>query len=128
MARRSGDLSPLDFLRLILGVKLKTRGQKQSSAKIVAVALLRHANARTDWSSFPSHATLARETDLGENTIGRALEELRAMGLVSWAHVQRERGGQTANRYYLLPEGWRGLRRRQVGAGLLPSDADLDRL
>jgi len=61
-----------------------------ASAAVVWLALLYHAGQ--DGRAWPSHATLAAETGLGERTVREALARLRELGYLS---VIEERPGRT---------------------------------
>ncbi|PRB04968.1 hypothetical protein CQ047_16040 [Microbacterium sp. MYb72] len=60
-------------------------------------ALLTFANLNTG-ACWPSHAAIASAAGLGEKTARRALDELRALGIVTWKR-QHDANGQTSNRY-----------------------------
>lgn len=68
-------------------------------AKLVYMSL----NSRTSRTnnSWPSHALMAKECGVGVTTIKAALNELKALGLVTWAKRLRDDGGATSNMYYL---------------------------
>jgi DNA-binding transcriptional MocR family regulator len=70
----------------------------------VAEALLRHLGQ--DGQCDPSQATLSADTGACERTVRRALDRLRALGMISW-HQRIVRAGwrvqQTSNAYLLMP-------------------------
>lgn len=78
-----------------------THGAKHVAAEMLACL---GADGRLD----PSQETLARLAAVGERTVRRALEQLRAAGLVEWAcRIIRTRQGsrQTSNAYRLRIPG-----------------------
>lgn len=50
----------------------------------------------------PSHATMATEASCSVATVKRALNELRAAGVIEWEHRGDGRGGQGTNAYRLI--------------------------
>ena len=80
-------------------------GARASSVMVTLEALRRHLGQ--DGRCDPSHATLAKETGLGQRTVRRALRLAGTAGLVSWSRrIVRTRLGarQTSNGYVLHPE------------------------
>lgn len=70
-------------------------------AKLVYLALSSRADRLGH--SWPSHRTLASEASTSVSTVQRALEELRALGVVEWQARKRDRdGGRSSNRYKLI--------------------------
>jgi len=79
----------------------KTWGELTSAQKFVLLMIADHYNDR--WRrSWPSIATLARETSLGESTVKRSIRALREMGLIeveTWFDAST--GKNMSNRYCL---------------------------
>lgn len=70
-----------------------------ATAKLVYLAL--SSRAGETGSSWPSHATLARESSCSVSSAKRALRELRAIGVVTWSERTRDDSGQTSNLYQI---------------------------
>lgn len=58
-----------------------------------------------EWLAWPKLETIAREADVSKRTVQRALEKLRAMGLIAIAPRYREDGGQIQSDIRLLRDG-----------------------
>lgn len=71
--------------------------QLHPTARLVYLYLVHRANG-AGWS-IPGVGTMAREMDLGETTIHRALRSLEAVGLIEIQAQQRANGSSTSNRY-----------------------------
>lgn len=74
-----------------------------ATRKVVLLALADHASEK-EWVCWHSQATLARETELGERTVRRALADLEALGLISRQRRGSVRGGRTTDLITLRPK------------------------
>lgn len=76
------------------------------SAKLSATAKLVYLSISSrlglPYGQHPSHATMAAEASCSVATVKRALNELRAAGVVEWRHRSDGKGGQTSNDYRLI--------------------------
>jgi DNA-binding transcriptional MocR family regulator len=80
---------------------LQRSAEVTPAAKLVYLALSSRADRYG--ASWPSHRLLADECSVSIRTVQRALEELRALGVVAWeARARAEDGGRTSNRYRLV--------------------------
>jgi hypothetical protein len=85
---------------------------------VVLLNLLMHLWS-ADGRSFPRVATIARRMDTSPRTVQRALNQLRALGLVKWRRVQVKNGKILEN-----PGPGEGVRRRLYDLTPLVERAD----
>lgn len=66
-------------------------------------AVLMNLADRADeaWSCFPGQRRIAEDTELGERTVRRALDDLETAGLIRRDHRRRKDGSWTSDRYVL---------------------------
>ena len=97
-ARKSGFHVRLEGLWLEIYQPLLSR-----AAFSVFVALRKRLGVNA--YAFPSHKTIAKDTNCSVSTVKRALKELREIGLVSWARctetTEYGKQRQTSNHYFL---------------------------
>lgn len=86
-------MSRLDFLY---------RRELSHRAKSVYIYLADRANKEGEcWPAIP---TIARELDLSQSTVRRALQDLRKAGLLETEQRYRAKGGKSSLLYKLHPE------------------------
>lgn len=94
------ELSGWEWLSLVQGVQGVSPGQK-----LVLVMLAGHCDQRG--RCFPSKARIARFCCMSIRSCDRAMNDLRASGLISWEIRSRGDGSQTTNLYQLNLNGIR---------------------
>lgn len=71
-----------------------------------AILMLLADYADSEWSCFPSQATLARQASVGERTVRRVLSDWEQSGLIRRVHRgSRDRKGRISDRIFLQPPG-----------------------
>ena len=121
-----GARVPLDRnarARFLWLVRMHRRPNGLSSGhQKVAEALVRLLGS--DGRLDPSHAFLSRLAAVSTDTVGRALERLRGLGLLSWQRRLRRdaatgwRCEQTSSSYVLMPENGRPACDPQIAAAV----------
>ena len=94
----------------------------RSTLRLVAFTLVSHAG--TSGESWPSYATLGRETGLDRRTAISAVAALESAGILEKIARRTEHGDRASNLYRLrigLPE-----RPREVDAAVVPRELDAD--
>lgn len=86
-----------------MSYEAQTWAVKQKTGSPARKAVLMNLADRADeaWSCFPGQKRIADDTELGERTVRRALEDLVEVGLVLRAHRRRKDGSYTSDRYVL---------------------------
>lgn len=76
---------------------------KQRTGSPARKAVLMNLADRADeaWSCFPGQKRIAEDTELGERTVRRALDDLEQAGLLLRFHRRRKDGSWTSDRYVL---------------------------
>lgn len=78
-------------------------------AYLVGRSLLRHANKQGQ--CWPSHATIAEELGCSDRTVGRAVGQLRDLGLIAWQQRKGTLHKRSSNLYALLTPSLSKLRK-----------------
>lgn len=83
----------MDYINSIYAAGLKLRAK--------AVYMYLKSRSDKDGKCFPSIKTIAKDLDISQSTVKRALRELESNGYIKKVARYRENKGNTSNMYFL---------------------------
>ena len=97
-------MTPVDRLKWLDSIN---KSSASPAAKSVAINLAWRANQNGE--CYPSQRTIARDSNLKVNSIGRAVKQLKDMGMLNVkTNAAGTRAGRKSNLYTLIPESTEG--------------------
>lgn len=70
--------------------------------RAIVVYLYLYYRSNADGTCFPAIDTIAHDLKISRSTVKRAIDDLSEVNLIKKEERNRENGGKTSNRYYLL--------------------------